>query len=43
LDRGLAKSNRIAILSNGRIVYQAHRTDLDVGSFRRVYQEAVSG
>jgi heme exporter protein A len=42
LDRGLAKSNRIAILSKGRIVYQAHHTDLDEDSFRQVYREAVS-
>ncbi len=42
LDRGLAMSNRVAILSSGRLVYQAPRTDLDEASFRQVYRETVS-
>jgi heme exporter protein A len=42
LDRGLIMSDRIAILSSGRLVYQAPRADLDEASFRHVYQEAVT-
>ncbi len=42
LDRGLAMSNRVAILSSGRLVYQAPRADLDEASFRQVYRETVS-
>jgi heme exporter protein A len=43
LERGLAMSDRVAILSAGRLVYQAPRADLDEVSFRRIYQEAVKG
>lgn len=42
LDRGLAMSDRVAILSSGRLAYQAPRSDLDEASFRRVYRETVN-
>jgi len=42
LDRGLVMGDQIAVLSNGRIVYQAPRADLDETSFRQVYREAVA-
>ena len=42
LDRGLVRSHRVAILSKGRIVYQAPRSDLDEVSFRQVYHRAVT-
>jgi heme exporter protein A len=43
LDRGLAMSDQVAILSGGRLVYKVPRTDLDEVSFRQVYREAVQG
>jgi heme exporter protein A len=42
LDRGLAMSDRVAILSGGRLVHQAARADLNESSFRQVYHQAVS-
>jgi len=42
LDRGLVMSDRVAILSAGRLAYQAPRADLDEASFRKVYQEIVN-
>jgi heme exporter protein A len=42
LDRGLAMSDRVAILSSGRLVFQAPRSDLDEASFRRAYRENVN-
>jgi ABC-type cobalamin/Fe3+-siderophores transport system ATPase subunit len=42
LDRGLAMSDRVAILSSGQLAYQAPRSDLDEASFRQVYRETVN-
>lgn len=42
LDRGLDMSDRVAILSGGRLVYQSPRADLDEASFRQVYREVVN-
>lgn len=42
LNRGLAMGHRVAILSSGRLVYQAPRADLDEASFHRIYRETVS-
>ena len=42
LDRALAMSDQIAILSSGSIVYRAPRVDLDETSFRQVYRQAVA-
>ncbi len=42
LDRALAMSDQIAILSRGSIVYRAPRADLDETSFRQVYRQAVA-
>jgi heme exporter protein A len=42
LDRGLAMSDRVAILSSGRLVFQAPRSDLDEASFRQAYRENVN-
>jgi heme exporter protein A len=38
LERGLELCDRAAILFNGRIVYQADKSDLDVASFREAYR-----
>jgi len=38
LERGLEICDRAAILSNGRIVYQAGKDNLDVASFRETYR-----
>ncbi len=37
LERGLELCDRAAILVNGRIVYQADKSDLDVATFREAY------
>ncbi len=42
LDRGLAMSDRVAILSAGRLVFHAPRAGLDEASFRQVYRQMVS-
>lgn len=42
LDRGLVMSDRLAVLSSGRLVYQSPRADLDEISFRQVYRQAVN-
>jgi heme exporter protein A len=42
LHRGLVMSDRVAVLSAGRLVYQASRADLDEVSFRQVYREIVT-
>lgn len=43
LHRGLSMSDRVAILSAGRLVYQAPRADLNERSFRQIYRDAVTG
>jgi len=42
LDRGLVMSDRVVVLSSGRLVYQSPRADLDEISFRQVYRQAVN-
>jgi heme exporter protein A len=42
LHRGLVMSDRVAVLSAGRLIYQAPRADLDEVSFRQVYREIVT-
>jgi heme exporter protein A len=42
LDRGLVMSDRVAILSAGRLVYQSPRADLDEVSFRQIYRKVVN-
>jgi heme exporter protein A len=39
LERGLGMCDRVAILAGGKIVYDQRRELLDVGDFRRVYNE----
>jgi ABC-type multidrug transport system ATPase subunit len=41
LERGLARCHRVAILSRGRIVFEASRSELDPGEFRRVYDRVT--
>ena len=42
LERGLELGDRVAILSGGRIAYQAETSDLDGDRFREVYYQYVS-
>jgi len=42
LEQGLELCHRAAILVNGRIVYQADKSQLDVVSFREAYSHYVS-
>ncbi len=42
LERGLAMCDRVAILVDGQIVYQADRSDLDDSSLRKIYDQHVS-
>jgi heme exporter protein A len=41
LERGLELCDRAAILVNGRIVYQADRSHLDVATFREAYRRSL--
>ena len=41
LERGLELCDRAAILVNGRIVYQAEKSDLDVSTFREAYRRSL--
>jgi heme exporter protein A len=43
LERGLELGNRVAILADGRIAYQADKADLDTSQFREVYYQFVTG
>ncbi|MFB0546279.1 MAG: heme ABC exporter ATP-binding protein CcmA [Anaerolineae bacterium] len=42
LERGLAMCDRVAILVDGQILYQADRSDLDVSSLQKIYDQHVS-
>lgn len=39
LERGLELGDRVIILDRGRIVYQAHKHEIDTANFRRVYDQ----
>ena len=41
LERGLELGGQVAILTGGRIVYQAEKSDLDTKRFREIYYEYV--
>ncbi len=43
LERGLAIANRVAILSNGRLAYEAEAAGLTPAAFRPVYDQYVGG
>ena len=43
LERGLSMGDRVAILSGGRIAYEANKDTLDVEGFREVYYRSVRG
>lgn len=43
LDRGLAIANRVAILSNGRLAYEASADRLTPAEFRPIYDQYVGG
>lgn len=42
LDRGLAHCDRLAILSRGRLVFQADRAEVEIGEFRDIYGRATA-
>ena len=42
LERGLELCDRAAILVNGRLVYQADKSDLDAATFRDAYSHYIS-
>lgn len=42
LERGLELCDRVAILANGRIVFQARREELDVENFAAIYRDYVA-
>jgi heme exporter protein A len=43
LGRGLSMGDRVAILTEGRIAYEADKGALDVESFREIYYRSVRG
>jgi heme exporter protein A len=43
LERGLELGDRVAILSGGRIAFQADKSDLDTERFREIYYQYVEG
>jgi heme exporter protein A len=43
LERGLLMGDRVAILTGGRIAYEADKDALDVESFREIYYRSVGG
>jgi heme exporter protein A len=43
LERGLAIADRIAILANGRLVYETETTDLNAADLRPLYDQYVGG
>lgn len=42
LDRGLDLCDRVAILANGRIVFEARREEMDVEDFANIYRDHVA-
>lgn len=39
LERGLELGDRVIILDRGKIVYQAHKHEVDTANFRRIYDQ----